>query len=61
MVTLKRVVVNSLMSKCRPVRSGVPHRPVLGLALFNKDRTWTCSSRAKGGHKNDQRNGTPLL
>jgi len=24
-------------------------------------KTWTCWNRSRGGHKNDQRSGTPLL
>jgi len=35
MVSLKRVVINCSMSKCRAVTNGIPQASVLGPALFN--------------------------
>ena len=35
--------------------------PASSSGALRAEKTWTCKSRSRGGHKNDQRTGTPLM
>jgi len=52
----REVILPLYSSLLRP-----PGSPASSSGALSTGKTWTCWSESRGGHKNDQRDGTPLL